>query len=468
MNLEKLNKRAFNDLDSKICSSDCPSVVPKARVVQAPKPQRWDEIDSDAEAGEGPARNFVGRLCYYLVNFGAMPDDVNRKSYRMMQDQFGKNIGSIVIGLECGEAAQRLLEAEGFEGSNHNGRGVPLADRASWQYHVVRMNETGKNAILIAARVTLFSKLELLYEHNFHEKEKVQTRILICKATLRKPVGTLGNTIVIAGFHGHCETMKRAAPKEADRVWRETAGLLQQYDVDLFAGDFNMWMLKVPVTLRNFGVIADTLAYYPFQLSADIEPDFPIRVGLDSMAMFWLKGNVEAWVNWPLSHIERLKNAGNPSCRGDPSCRGEVDEVRSDFNELLDTYDKKGTFPGHHYSRYRATDNKDEPDCLKNFEKSMLEFLRHSTPVEIFKNRLQNEGTRSWHRLKQKKCDPAAYHVEGKYWGGAHLPLVVFTEGAAVKSNKAKQTHARQQAANGRNWQGQGYSGQTQRSHRRR
>ena len=100
-----------------------------------------------------------------------MPDDVNRKSYRMMQDQFGKNIGSIVIGLECGEAAQRLLEAEGFEGSSPScsgdGRGVELEDRGSWQYHVVRMSEEGKNAILIAARTSLFTELQLVEEQKF-------------------------------------------------------------------------------------------------------------------------------------------------------------------------------------------------------------------------------------------------------------------------------------------------------------
>ena len=102
------------------------------------------------------------------MNLGAMPDNDKKKSYRMMADQFGKNIGSIVIGLECGENAQQVLEAPGTEGSNPScsgdGRGVPLEDRGSWQYHVVRMNEEGKNAILIAARTSLFEDFQLVEE----------------------------------------------------------------------------------------------------------------------------------------------------------------------------------------------------------------------------------------------------------------------------------------------------------------
>ena len=382
------------------------------------------------------------------MNLGAMPDTDKKKSYRMMADQFGKNIGSIVIGLECGEAAQEVLEAPSTEGSNPScsgdGKGVQLQDRSSWQYHVVRMNEAGKNAILIAARTSLFERLELLEERNFHEKGHVQSRILICKAFLRKPC-SLGNSITIAGFHGHCETMKRTNPTHSERVWRETAGLLKLHDVDLLGGDFNMWMLKVPETLRSYDIICDTLAYYPFQLGADIEPAFPIRIGLDSMGFFWLKGEVEAWVNWPYSHIERLKAAGNPSCSG----------VQNDWNEWLDYYKEKGTFPGQHFSRYRATDAKHEGDSVKDFEKSMREFLKHSTPVEIWKNRRDKEGRRYWHVLKQKKCDPSAYYVDGKYWGGTHLPLVVFTEGATCRGAEAKKARHQQSNWRGHTWRAQ-------------
>ena len=277
----------------------------------------------------------------------------------------------------------------------------------------------------------------------FYEKKHVQSRILICRAFLRKPVGNLGNSITIAGFHGHCETMKRAIPSQSDRVWRETADLLLKHDVDLLGGDFNMWMLQVPQTLRSFGLVCDTLAYYPFELSADIEPDFQVRIGLDSMAFFWLKGGCECWVNWPYNHIERLRAAGNPSCGGAATM------TKNDWEEYLDKYEKRGTFPGHHFSRYRATDANHEPNNVKNFEKSMRDFLTHSTPVEVWKNRCENTGHRYWHRLKQKKCEPSAYHVDGKYWGGTHLPLVVFTEGQTYRSVAARK------ARNSRsNWQG--------------
>ena len=103
-----------------------------------------------------------------------MPDSDKKASYQMMKNQFGKNIGSIVIGLECGENAQQVLEAPGMDGSNPScsgdGHGVELGDRGSWQYHVVRMNEEGKNAILIAARTSLFTELQLVEEKNSMKK----------------------------------------------------------------------------------------------------------------------------------------------------------------------------------------------------------------------------------------------------------------------------------------------------------
>ena len=334
-----------------------------------------------------------------------------------------------------------MLQAPAVAGSEQpspslNGLGTALADRATSEYHVVRMNEDGKNAILIAARTTLFKGVELLCDRNFKERDKKQTRLLICKATLKKPVANIGETIVIAGFHGNNETMKRTYPSDAEYVWRETARLLKYHQVDLFAGDFNMWMLQVPNTLRQFGITCDTIAYYPFELGPAVaDPRFVCRVGLDSMAMFWLGGNVEAMVNWPYNHIDRLKDAGR------------IGRIKSDFGEWLDTYEGAGTYPGFHWARYRATDRKVEPDTAKNFEKSMTEFLSHSTTVEDWAAKFKTDGARSWLRLKQKKCEPEYFHVGGQYFGGTHLPLRVFTEGASARSKESKQKAVNRKSA---------------------
>ena len=113
-----------------------------------------------------------------------------------------------------------MLQAPAVAGSDaprpsHNGKGTALADRRTWENHVVRMDEEGANAILIAARTTLFESLELLHEKNFNERDDAQTRLLICKATLRKPVGYLGKEIVVCGFQRHYKTMKREHPRDA-------------------------------------------------------------------------------------------------------------------------------------------------------------------------------------------------------------------------------------------------------------
>ena len=109
-----------------------------------------------------------------------------------------------------------MLQAPAVAGSEHtrpetNGKGKRLEDRPTWENHVVRMAESA-NTILIAARTTLFESLDLFYEVNFKEQPDAQTKIRICKATIRQPICNLGKVIIVCGIHGNNKTMKREYP----------------------------------------------------------------------------------------------------------------------------------------------------------------------------------------------------------------------------------------------------------------
>ena len=68
-----------------------------------------------------------------------------------------------------------------------------------------------------------------------------------------------------------------------------------------------------------------------------------------------------------------------------------------------------------------------------------------STTCEEWAAKEQAEGMRSWHKLKQKKCEKTCWFVNGKCWGGTHSPLRVFTEGRGrYRSKEAKKKRAAQ------------------------
>ena len=130
-----------------------------------------------------------------------------------------------------------------------------MEDRHSWEFHVCRIPEdAAKDTITIAARKTLFESLEILYAKNCQERPNANTKMLICKATARFPIGHIGKVIVVFGIHGNRETMKIIRQTEYSMIWDRVKDLIQEFDVNLFAGDYNMAMMQVPTELRYRGI----------------------------------------------------------------------------------------------------------------------------------------------------------------------------------------------------------------------
>ena len=242
-----------------------------------------------------------------------------------------------------------------------------------------------------------------------------QTRMLVCRATLRQPIGHLGKEITIFGFHGHYMTMKITWQTEYTRIWDKTAALIRDHNVQIFAGDFNMGMLHVPKELSCRGLKCDCIAYYPWAMGRGVPAtNFPHRLGLDSMAFFYIGGEVEARVNWPLSHIERLKSAGKSN-------------VVSDWGVDLDTYEAQGKWPGQPWQCFKCKRTVKESATDKDLAKSLKEFLTPTTPTDELAARTGPNGEIRWLRFRQKPSDKKAFLVNGTVHQGAHISLLVFT-----------------------------------------
>ena len=155
--------------------------------------------------------------------------------------------------------------------------------------------------------------------------------------------------------------------------------------------------MQVPNELSCRELKCDVLAYYPF-VDNSVNSYYAHKLALDSMAMFWIGGNVEARLNWPVSHIERLKSAGNRS-------------ITNDWKVPLDTYIAQADMPGQPWHSYRCTQRSNETAIHKNLEESLRGFLTPTTPSTTWEERKARDGVISWLRFLQKALAKDALHA---------------------------------------------------------
>ena len=150
------------------------------------------------------------------------------------------------------------------------------------------------------------------------------------------------------------------------------------------------------------GLACDCIAWYPWRLGPDYPKPFNYsqRLGFDSMMFLYLGGDVEAQINWPFSHIDRLTEVGMAT------------GATSDFGETLDTYDVEGSLPGQHWSAYRSTRTRKEKATEKHLATLLTKLLEPTVTVDELAKKFQwyynsphETRPRPWIRFRQKKCD---------------------------------------------------------------
>ena len=353
-------------------------------------------------------------------------------------------------------AVEELLAQPGEDGE----RG-PLATRGSWEYHVCVLPYNGehKDTVMIAARISTFSRLVTLYGKNLNEGTGRNTRILICKATLRKPAFIHGYDIIIFAVHGNHDTMKRP----------NSAGYLEIYDTMKWAygkygpffllGDLNMGMLLVPHELSCRELTSDVLAYYPYTFTDPNSSEE--KLGLDSCCILYVGGDeVESRLSFSSSQIPKLLSAS----RGDGT-------VTSDWGVELHSYRNAKEAPGQPWWDYKSK-------TTSNLETMLKEFLVCRKSQEQWKLEKASKKQPVTHlRFRQKQMPQDSVFVNGEFHKGAHMNLMVWThfpkptrskEFLAKKKEKRNEKYGiscSDHQWSGDQWSGHQWSGQSWSGH---
>ena len=148
--------------------------------------------------------------------------------------------------------------------------------------------------------------------------------------------------IKVMAVHGHYMTMKMQLKREDyNEWWDKIHAMIQQHDVNFLVGDFNMSLTQVVPQLRKRGLQIDTISWYPW---LHLEENC---LGMDSMAIFYIGGDMISKMPWNIDNIGELLKAASAVPR--PQLR-QSGEGRT----RLDTYTGKN-FPGQMWTSYMGS-----------------------------------------------------------------------------------------------------------------
>ena len=403
----------------------------------------------------------VGNFGIQLYNMGTRSDPNGKNdnakkqlTRRLMDAHLKKSSAQINVCLECNLAVEELLSAPGERGADNPVRtakhGVRLEDRRSWEHHVCALEytKTHTDTLMIAARKRSFSKLEVLFGENMQEKPGQNTRLLVCKATLHRPVEFLGDEIIVCGVHGNHETMKKPNSPAYQNFYSLVEWVFKKFNPHFFIGDYNMGLLLVPYELSCRELHCEVLAYYPYRFIGRNGLD----IGLDSCGIFYTReGDVECRLNWPASQIFKLLSAGRVN-----------GIVKSEYNVELHTYKDQDLAPGQPWWRYKSHTEK--------LDGMLQDFLRTSMSQDAWHDQRADKSEKvEWLRFFQKPIPQNAVFVDGEFHKGAHMNLMVYTHNARKqrsqeaieKTNKGRRERLRSQSnwRSGHQWSEDRWSG---------
>ena len=251
---------------------------------------------------------------------------------------------------------------------------------------------------------------------------------MVCTFHWRTNIGYLGTVIKVMAVHGHYMTMKMQLKREDyNEWWDKIHAMIQEHDVNFLVGDFNMSLTQVVPQLRKRGLQIDTISWYPW---LHLEENC---LGMDSMAIFYIGGDMISKMPWNIDNIGELLKAASAVPR--PQLR-QSGEGRT----RLDTYTGKN-FPGQMWHSYRgpAWKNTGPPQKL---EEKLTDLLTPSTGQARLQH-LRAHRTDPFlpfcFRTLQKTLDLREWLVGPKeeMHKGAHFPQVMFTDNSCGRSKEA-------------------------------
>ena len=225
----------------------------------------------------------VGNIGWLFGNFGSRAENPKMREHI---DELLKKQPAMVIGLaECQSQTEEVLQREpaAVAANATSGARRRFKDRPEFSYLTWRGDE--EKSVLIGVRNQAGCSIQMLnceiYDagrtkrkksKNNRERGQSYSRCIIAKITLPHKVGFLGREHVAMVVHMHNELANLVLKQQRlTKFWDWLSQQIEDYNVQVLMGDFNMSLFLVIPELRSRGVKIDLGAWYPWK-SLEGEP----------------------------------------------------------------------------------------------------------------------------------------------------------------------------------------------------
>ena len=427
----------------------------------------------------------VGNIGIMLGNWGERAaHDTPARQVQDKQDQ--GNPAHIVVLLEANEACAELLrqEAQFVEEDGWYYGAPPLLSeleeddqrpqsrqtekaklgnvaRRQWhQHHAIITDFHRGKQILMAARTNNCHGMTCLYNESWEDglfRIKKKTRhatstVMICKFDWKQNIGYIGLSVTVMAVHMHHHTANMKYSEEKTKKWWDRISeLIVEHNPSFLLGDFNMSLTQVIPRLKTRGHMVDACSWYPWMKMDADESCRGYRLGVDSLGMFYIGGDVHCALKWDFDSIGKILKAAAWDADDDiETLRRQGPQSRL---EGFDMFDGNNT-PGQLWHRYKSKANDKEGDCtLKDKLEDLLAPSTTKSRLEELKaaqtwaysstdHRWRRELLPAYLKTREKHLDTREWLVNPEkktVHNGAHKPLCVWLNNSSSRSQKAQE-----------------------------
>ena len=197
------------------------------------------------------------------------------------------------------------------------------------------------------------------------------TKIMVCTFHWKQNIGHFGKKVTVMGVHGPYNTMNtKFANETTDNWWNRLRQTIEQYRVNFLCGDFNMSLTQVVPRLRARGLKIDPCSWHPWLHEEKHAQG--ICLGMDSLAIFYIGGDVRCELEWGFCQIKELtRKAAVPCTPQSRPCRPQSRQMPQ-----LHTYSGNDQ-PGQVWKLFKSKHNEKPQEA--DLQKKLRDLLQPST-----------------------------------------------------------------------------------------
>jgi len=285
-----------------------PKTKPKPVMpVRLEEPLATGQPRADRKCGPSSKRNEeweVGNIGLTFINYGqrATSEKNKQKAHHDNLDRQIMKGPTQVLGMA--EATQEIIDVltatpkwgeKVQDTSNPQSR---LDGRPTASYRVVRQQTQDQTCLLLAVKEDFSPRdpevlLDITQRDGTAQNgAAAYSKFFVVRTFTKQGIGFIGHEHVVALMHLHRETAKLKWKEVLKKWYDKIEEAHKQFGLHFLMGDFNMNVTDVPRQLRNRGICCDVVAWYPWKTAEKGE------LAWDSCAIFWLRGDCEARMEW--------------------------------------------------------------------------------------------------------------------------------------------------------------------------